>query len=86
MLPLPHNPKLPVDLFMLLSGFLMAARHSQFVKHQVGWCRKCLRFWITRFFRIAPAYYVTLAFVFVFNAEFRGGYKLLWQLPQGLSS
>lgn len=52
--PLPGwaDPKLAVDLFMVISGFLM----TYTVDRQPGW----RDFYIRRFFRIAPAYYVTL--------------------------
>ncbi|MBP0596924.1 acyltransferase [Herbaspirillum sp. LeCh32-8] len=50
-----------VDLFMLLSGFLMA--HNYFLRRQAepwGESRTFVLFWLRRFFRIAPLYYLLL--------------------------
>lgn len=52
---------LAVDLFMLLSGFLMAHHYVQ-RRHQEPWdsgSTFCI-FWTRRFFRIAPLYYLLL--------------------------
>ena len=61
--PIPA-PKIAVDLFMLVSGFLMA------VNADTRWSREPMtdpgarvRFWLRRYFRIAPAYYLALAVV-----------------------
>lgn len=69
----PHFPgyeiiegfgSLGVNLFFLLSGFLLA---DQFWRPKE---KRSLRgFWIRRFFRIAPAYYVTVGVLFLFFAE-----------------
>jgi peptidoglycan/LPS O-acetylase OafA/YrhL len=51
-----------VDLFMLLSGFLMA--HNYFLRRTAEpWHepRTFAMFWLRRFFRIAPLYYLLLA-------------------------
>ncbi|KAF1038909.1 MAG: hypothetical protein GAK35_03744 [Herbaspirillum frisingense] len=50
-----------VDLFMLLSGFLMA--HNYFLRRRAEpWDapRTFTMFWLRRFFRIAPLYYLLL--------------------------
>lgn len=50
-----------VDLFMLLSGFLMA--HNYFLRREAEpWSepRTFFLFWLRRFFRIAPLYYLLL--------------------------
>jgi peptidoglycan/LPS O-acetylase OafA/YrhL len=53
-----------VDLFFLLSGFLLA---------EFFWAgkgkRSTLEFYVRRFFRIAPAYYFCVAILFLFFAE-----------------
>jgi peptidoglycan/LPS O-acetylase OafA/YrhL len=53
---------LAVDLFMMLSGFLMA-HHYQHRQAREPWTepRTWAIFWTRRFFRIAPLYYVLLA-------------------------
>src|SRR3569832_20408 len=52
---------LAVDLFMLLSGFLMA-HHYVLRREREPWEDRStfLIFWLRRFFRIAPLYYVLL--------------------------
>lgn len=81
--PLP-SPKIAVDLFMLVSGFLMAANATS------RWDREPLtdpgargRFWLRRFFRIAPAYYLALAVTIVLAPVVVGGKEHLQALnPQ----
>ncbi|WP_367651027.1 acyltransferase family protein [Burkholderia cepacia] len=72
------DPKIAVDLFMTISGFLMAynARRRASVEpmtQPATW----MRFYIRRYFRIAPAYYLSLAFAVVASAPFLDGYKAL---------
>ncbi|MFN7128413.1 MAG: acyltransferase family protein [Brevundimonas sp.] len=57
-IPLLSTPDYAVDLFMLLSGFLMVFHHGA-----DDWSRfeTTGRFWTKRIFRIAPLYYVLLA-------------------------
>lgn len=55
---------LGVDLFFLLSGFLLA---DQFWRPKEQ--RSLRSFWIRRIFRIAPAYYVTVGVLFLFFAQ-----------------
>ena len=43
-----------------------------------------LRFWLRRFFRIAPAYYLSLLLAVVLSHSFLGGYKLLQSLNPSL--
>jgi len=76
-LPVP-NPKIAVDVFMIISGYLMAlnanARESvePFGK-PFTWCL----FWVRRFFRLAPAYYLALFCVVCFSEYFLKGYSVL---------
>ena len=55
-LPEMIEPKKAVDLFMVLSGFLMMLTMSRV---EIGW-PSIRDFYLRRFFRIAPAYYVAL--------------------------
>src|SRR5262249_6832637 len=58
-LPLP-SAKIAVDLFMMISGFLMASNAlARGSIEPLGSLRSWLRFWLRRFFRLAPAYYVS---------------------------
>lgn len=60
-LPLLSWGGIAVDLFMLLSGFLMA--HNYLLRQQAepwGETRTFVLFWLRRFFRIAPLYYLLL--------------------------
>jgi peptidoglycan/LPS O-acetylase OafA/YrhL len=59
--PLLSWPSLAVDLFMLLSGFLMCFHYVE-RRDKEPWHALATwgRFWTRRFFRIAPLYYVLL--------------------------
>jgi peptidoglycan/LPS O-acetylase OafA/YrhL len=61
-LPLIGDPDLGVDLFIMLSGFLMVF-HYQLRESKEPWTEVSTwsSFWTRRFFRIAPLYYVMLA-------------------------
>jgi peptidoglycan/LPS O-acetylase OafA/YrhL len=61
-LPVFDKPDLGVDLFMMLSGFLMVFHYHQRAKEE-PWSESgtWLKFWTRRYFRIAPLYYITLA-------------------------
>jgi len=86
--PLP-SAKIAVDLFMIISGYLMALtminrQHLEMIEHPKTWAR----FWIRRFFRIAPAYYLSLFVAVLLKNNFLNGYKSLQSLnpqwwPQG---
>lgn len=80
-IPLP-SPKLAVDLFMMISGYLMCANaFNRRYTEPLTTARNWFRFWLRRFFRIAPAYYLTLALAAVFSGPFLAGYHEL----QGLA-
>ncbi len=79
-LPLP-SAKIAVDLFMMISGYLMAANacarsHFEPLSNTKNW----LRFWLRRFFRLAPAYYVSLALAILSSTYFLAGYQELQHL------
>ncbi len=61
-LPLLSKPDLGVDLFILLSGFLMVFQY-QLRRGSEDWNAPgtWASFWARRFFRLAPLFYVTLA-------------------------
>ncbi len=65
-LPLIGDPDLGVDLFIMLSGFLMVF-HYQLRESKEPWddVSTWSSFWTRRFFRIAPLYYVMLAIAIV---------------------
>ncbi|HVJ40110.1 MAG TPA: acyltransferase [Dongiaceae bacterium] len=60
-IPLIHSPDLAVDLFMMLSGFLMAYHYME-RRAREPWqaAATWTTFWTRRFFRIAPLYYLLL--------------------------
>lgn len=65
-IPVLVQADLAVDLFMMLSGFLMCfhyleRREKEPWDHSSTW----LLFWTRRFFRIAPAYYIALVAAFI---------------------
>ena len=75
--PLPGvaSPKLAVDLFMMISGFLMMAQVStRQAAEPMSEPRNWLRFYARRYFRIAPAYYLSLAVAVLGSTWFLGGY------------
>lgn len=61
-IPLLASPGYGVDLFIMISGFLMAFHYIE-RRSRERWeaPSTCLTFWIRRFFRIAPLYYAALA-------------------------
>ncbi|WP_342237358.1 acyltransferase family protein [Inquilinus sp. OTU3971] len=60
--PVAASPDFGVDLFIMISGFLMAFHYMR-RRQREPWEAPStwVAFWIRRFFRIAPLYYVTLA-------------------------
>ncbi len=70
-IPLLYDPGLGVDLFILLSGYLMAKNYQDRQEkepwHSINTWRM---FWLRRFFRIAPLYYLLLIFALVFGGWF----------------
>jgi peptidoglycan/LPS O-acetylase OafA/YrhL len=79
-LPLP-SAKIAVDLFMMISGYLMVANAvARKNREPLTSPRNWLRFWTRRYFRIAPAYYVSLAVAVITAAYFLGGYEHLQSL------
>jgi peptidoglycan/LPS O-acetylase OafA/YrhL len=74
--------ELAVDLFMLLSGFLMA-HHYVLRQEKEPWDAKStfFTFWLRRFFRIAPLYYFLLFFALVLGpwiGDWRDAIALQW--------
>jgi peptidoglycan/LPS O-acetylase OafA/YrhL len=79
-IPLP-SAKMAVDLFMMISGYLMAA--SAFSKNNdepLSTLRNWFRFWLRRLFRLAPAYYLSLALAIVTSSNFLNGYRELQRI------
>lgn len=67
------EPDMAVELFIIISGFLMTY-HYQVREAREPWLSPDTwkTFWVRRFFRIAPLYYVCLAVALIFGPE-------LWQ-------
>ncbi len=59
-----------VDVFMFLSGFLMAYHWHIREKSFKGFWAQVKDFYIRRFFRIAPLYYLLLTFSFTFQSYY----------------
>lgn len=67
-----------VDLFMIVSGYLMAANaDSRSATEPLTEIGNWSRFWLRRFFRIAPAYYFSLALAVSITEFYLGGFKEL---------
>jgi peptidoglycan/LPS O-acetylase OafA/YrhL len=76
----PHLPsaKLAVDIFMMISGYLMIHQmHRRAERESPREGRTWLFFFIRRFFRIAPVYYMTLAIACFLQGPFLAGYQTL---------
>jgi peptidoglycan/LPS O-acetylase OafA/YrhL len=70
-IPLLSDPGTGVDLFILLSGYLMAKNYQDRQEKEPWNSVNTWRiFWLRRFFRIAPLYYLLLIFALVFGAWF----------------
>ncbi len=69
--PILSDPGIGVDLFILLSGYLMAKNYME-RKEKEPWTHGATfkKFWLRRFFRIAPLYYVLLIFAIGFGSYF----------------
>ncbi|WP_313655630.1 acyltransferase [Pantoea sp.] len=65
------SPGIGVDLFILLSGYLMAKNYVE-RQHKEPWQRAetIKTFWIRRFFRIAPLYYLLLIIALIYGPWF----------------
>ncbi|ADD77341.1 BcsY [Pantoea ananatis LMG 20103] len=65
------SPGIGVDLFILLSGYLMAKNYVE-RQHKEPWQRAetIKKFWLRRFFRIAPLYYLLLAVALIYGPWF----------------
>ena len=68
------DPKSAVDIFIVLSGFLMMLVASQ--PDRGSWAQ----FYVRRFFRIAPLYYLVLVAVVLLQDPFLNGYQQLVDL------
>jgi peptidoglycan/LPS O-acetylase OafA/YrhL len=81
--PLP-SPKIAVDIFMVASGFLMVYQYRRReAREPMDSRRTAIRFWIRRFFRIAPIYYLCLLILLVFWSAYSNGLATLQQvLPE----
>jgi len=78
--PIP-NPKVAVDLFMLISGFLMVVHaKSRSGTEPLDTISGAQRFWLRRWFRVAPSYFLSLLMVCVVSTPFLSGYSHLQSL------
>jgi peptidoglycan/LPS O-acetylase OafA/YrhL len=63
---------------MVLSGYLMMyLAHMRAEIETPGTFTFAIRFWIRRFFRIAPVYYIILAASFLLLNQYESGYRIL---------
>lgn len=78
------SPKLAVDLFIVISGYLMMLHaHEREASDTLSAPSGRLRFYIRRFFRIAPVYYLALACAVALSPVFLGGFSVLHELHPG---
>ena len=77
--PIVPDAKIAVDLFMMISGYLMIANADRrWSGEPLSNPRNWLRFLVRRYFRIAPAYYVSLGLAVALGPLFLGGYDVLF--------
>ncbi len=74
-LPILGAPGVAVYAFMVMSGFLMAF-HFRLREHREPWesPRTWFLFYVRRFFRIAPLFYLTLVPAFAFHESYMTSY------------
>ena len=72
------NQLVAVQVFMFLSGYLMMFQtNRREVREPMTQPRSWWRFYLRRFFRISPAYYLALALAALGSVWFKGGYTHL---------
>ncbi|HBT2488822.1 TPA: acyltransferase [Klebsiella aerogenes] len=74
-IPILRTPSIGVDVFILLSGYLMAKNYTE-RQHFEPWDspKTITTFWLRRFFRIAPLFYILLIVALFFGETF-GHYR-----------
>jgi peptidoglycan/LPS O-acetylase OafA/YrhL len=78
--PMPPSAKYAVDLFIIISGYLMMLQaHRRDLTEPMHVRQSQYRFYLRRFFRIAPVYYFALACAIASAPFFLGGYAVLHQ-------
>jgi len=72
------DPKNAVDIFMIMSGYLMAYHYmARENKEPVNTWPTAGKFWVRRFFRIAPLYYLIIVTAFLLAPWVREGRLVL---------
>ena len=74
--PIIPSPKVAVDIFILISGFIITYIYYEKLKCNYS-IKSLLEYAIKRFFRIAPLYYFILILTIFISDEFLEGYKVL---------
>lgn len=68
--PFSHSPNIAIDIFMLLSGFLIMYQWIKREAKGLPFQQELKIFYLRRFFRIAPLYYALLIVSYVFRDYF----------------
>ncbi len=78
-IPIISQPAIAVDVFMLISGYLMCYQFHR-LETAEPWTRSSswLRFYTRRFFRIAPLYYLALLAALVFDTQYEAYRNLVF--------
>jgi peptidoglycan/LPS O-acetylase OafA/YrhL len=74
------DPKIAVDVFMVMSGYLMVYHWRSKEYGRNFDLRTACIFWIKRFFRIAPLYYLLLSLIFLLGPIYTEGFRVLESL------
>ena len=79
-IPILTSANFAVDLFMVMSGFLMCYHWSDENATPEKFQQRTRNFYIRRFFRIAPVYYLALIFALLFQHQLYGYREELFDL------
>lgn len=79
------DPKVAVDIFMMVSGFLMMYTVNLTHKNEsFELCRNWLKFYLRRFFRISPGYYLSLLVAIILFNIYVPSYQALGKLNHNI--
>lgn len=70
-----------VSIFFVLSGFLIGGILIKTLEKERLSKKVLLNFWVRRWFRTLPNYYLILTILLILNLLFTEGFKFTWSFP-----